>query len=226
MSGFEIITITFSFILGLGVTQILLTVAYVVRDKEQYRLHWIPLSMAAVVLLFQVQFWFALVVVDSFMDHWTWPIYGMFLFLAIVIFLSGATVLPPPGSTKTHYLIEDFVARGKISLIFLALYLVGWVVVAIMLWTDEFVHLVIVTLVMATIAVIAFLAKRPRARSLLHGILIAMTIFGMMTVWTTPSLEEYRRSASVHSQPFRILQTRHTLLAVGDPLESHHPNRR
>ena len=70
MSGFEIITITFSFILGLGVTQILRSVAYVAREKEQYRLHWIPLSMAAVVLLFQVQFWFALVVVDSFLDQW------------------------------------------------------------------------------------------------------------------------------------------------------------
>jgi hypothetical protein len=190
MSGFEIITITFSFILGLGVAQILRAVAYVVREKEQHRLHWIPLSMALIVLLFQVQFWFALVIVDSFMDYWTWPVYGLLLFLAIVIFLSGATVLPPPGSSKTDSLFEDFVARGKISLIFLALYLVGWVGVAIMFWTEQFVHLVIVNLAMATAAVIAFLPQRPRSRSLLHAILIAMMVYGLITVWTPPSLEE------------------------------------
>ena len=34
MSGFELITITFFFVLGLGVAQILSSVAYVVRDKE------------------------------------------------------------------------------------------------------------------------------------------------------------------------------------------------
>ncbi len=159
MSGFEIITITFSFILGLGVTQILRAVAYVVREREQYQLHWIPISVATMVLLFQVQFWFALVIVDSFVGHWTWTVYGVLLILAIIIFLSGATVLPPPGPSKTRNLIEDFATRGKISLVFLALYLLGWIVVAIMFWTEAFVHLVIVNSVMAAIATIACLGR-------------------------------------------------------------------
>ena len=189
MSGFEIITITFSFILGLGVTQILRSVAYVAREKEQYRLHWIPLSMAAVVLLFQVQFWFALVVVDSFLDQWNWRVYSVLLFLAIVIFLGGATILPPPGSSRTSNLIEDFETRGKISLMFLASYFIGWIVVAIMFWTDKFVHLVIVNFVMALILVTAYFAQRPQTRSLLHGILVAITLYGMVTVWVTPNLQ-------------------------------------
>lgn len=189
MSGFEIITITFSFILGLGVTQILRSVADVVREKEQYRLHWIPLSMAAVVLLFQVQFWFALVIVDSFLDQWNWRVYSVLLFLAIVIFLSGATVLPPPGSSKTSSLIEDFETRGKISLLFLASYLIGWIVVAIMFWTEQFIHLVIVNFVLAVVAAIAYFANRPQTRPLLHSILVAITLYGMLTVWVTPNLQ-------------------------------------
>jgi len=195
MSGFEIITITFSFILGLGITQILRAVAYVVREREQYQLHWIPISVATMVLLFQVQFWFALVIVDSFVGHWTWTVYGVLLILAIIIFLSGATVLPPPGPSKTRNLIEDFATRGKISLVFLALYLLGWIVVAIMFWTGAFVHLVIVNSVMAAIATIAFLAQNQKARSVLHGMLIVMMLYGLVTVWTPPSLEEPLTSA-------------------------------
>jgi hypothetical protein len=189
MSGLEIITITFSIILGLGVTQILGCVAYVVREKEQHRIHWIPLSVAVLVLLFHVQFWFALVIVDSFLDKWNWTVYSVLLFLAIVIFLSGATVLPSPGSSRSSDLIEDFDARGKISLIFFALYFVGWIVIAIMFWSERFISLVIANSVMATTSLIAYRAQHPHVRSLLHGILIVVTFYGLMYVWATPNLE-------------------------------------
>ena len=190
MSALEIITITFSIILGLGVTQILERVAYVVREKEQHRLHWIPLSMAFLILLFQVQFWFALVIVDSFLDKWNWTVYSILLFLTIVIFLSGATVLPSPGSSRSSNLIEDFNARGKISLLFFASYFIGWIVIAIMFWTAaQFIPLVVVNSVMATTAVIAYRVQHQNIRYLLHGILIAITIYGLIYVWATPSLE-------------------------------------
>ena len=189
MSGFEIITITFSFILGLGMTQILRAVGYVVREREQYRLHWIPLSVAALILAFQIQFWFALVIVDSFLDQWSWPVYSVLLFLAIVIFLSGATVLPPTGSSKTSNLMEDFETRGKISLLFFASYFIGWIVIAMMFWSSDFEQLVVVNLVMAITAVVAFFAQKPRTRSLLHGSIIMVTVYGLAFVWVTPSLE-------------------------------------
>jgi hypothetical protein len=160
MSGFEIITITFSFILGLGMTQILRSVAYVVRERGQYRLHWNPFSVAALILTFQIQFWFAFVIVDSFLDQWSWPVYSVLLFLAIVIFLSGATVLPPSGSSKTSNLMEDFETRGKISLLFFASYFIGWIVIAIMFWSSDFEQLVVVNLVMAITAVVAFFAQK------------------------------------------------------------------
>ena len=189
MSGFELITITFSFILGLGVAQILRSVAYVVREKNQYQLHWIPLSMAALVLAFQIQFWFALFVVDSFLDHWSWPVYSLLLLLSLIIFISGATILPSPGSSKTSNLIEDFNTRGKISLVFFAAYFLGWDVVAVMFWGPRMGLLAAVNAIMATISIAAYVVERPRARSLLHVTLIALTIYGLMDVWATPSLD-------------------------------------
>ena len=190
MSALEVITITFSIILGLGVTKILERVAHVVREREQHQLHWIPLSMAALILVFQVQFWFALVIVDSFLDKWNWTVYSVLLFLAGVIFLSGATVLPSAGSSRSSNLIEDFNARGKVSLIFFALYFIGWIVVAIIFWTTaDFISLVVVNLVMATTSVVAYRARHTHFRSLLHGMLIAITFYGLIYVWATPSLE-------------------------------------
>ena len=190
MSAFEILTITFSFIVGLGVAQVLRSVAYMVREIRQISPHWIPFSVAAQILFFQVQFWFGLVVVNSLMVQWSWPVYVLMLLLAIFIFLSGATVLPHSlTSLGERGLKEDFETRGRISLIFLALYLVGWIGVGIMFWKPEFWHLVLVNGLMAIILFLTYAAPNARTRTGLHLVLIAMTIYGALTVWTTPSLE-------------------------------------
>ena len=190
MSGFEILTITFSFIVGLGVAQVLQSVAYVVRENRQISLHWIPFSVAAMILFFQVQFWFGLAVINSLMDQWSWPVYGLMLLLAIFILLSGATVLPHSlTSLGERGLKEDFETRGRISLVFLALYLVGWIGVGIMFWKPEFWQLVLVNGVFAFVAILAYGVPNERVRTILHLTLIAITIYGSLTVWTTPSLK-------------------------------------
>jgi len=189
LSGFEIITITFSFILGLGVAQVLRSVAFVVREKQDHPLHWIPFSVAAMVLFFQVQFWFGLVVVDSIMKQWTWPAYSLMLVLAMLIFLSGATILPPPSLMGERSVIEDFETRGRVSLLFLALYLLGWIGVAMMFWTPAFWHLVAVNGSMAVVLYLAYASRHSRIRALLHLVLLVMTFYGMLTVWTTPNLQ-------------------------------------
>jgi len=190
VSGFEIITITFSFIVGLGVAQVLRSVAYVVRENRQISLHWIPFSVAAMILFFQVQFWFGLAVINSLIVQWSWPVYGLMLLLAIFIFISGATVLPhSEASLGDRGLKEDFETRGRISLVFLALYLVGWIGVGIMFWIPEFWQLVLVNGLFAFVAIVIYGAPNPRVRTILHLTLIAMTIFGSLTVWTTPNLE-------------------------------------
>jgi len=189
VSGFEILTITFSFVVGLGVAHVLQSVANVVREKGQMRLHWVPFSVAAMVLFFQIQFWFGLTVVNSLMNQWSWPVYSLMLMLAILIFLSGATVLPPVTSLRERSLMEDFQTRGRVSLIFLALYLVGWIGVGILFWIPELWHLALVNGLMAIVLVVTYGANSARARTGLHLALLAMTLYGALTVWTTPSLE-------------------------------------
>jgi hypothetical protein len=190
VSGFEILTITFSFIVGLGVAQVLRSVAYVVRENRLIGLHWIPFSVAAIILFFHVQFWFGLAVINSIVGQWSWPIYGVTLLTAISIFLSGATVFPhSPTSLGGRGLLEDFETRGRISLLFLALYLVGWIGIGIMFWKPEFWQLVLVNGLFAIVAITIYAAPGARVRTILHMAMIAMTIYGAMTVWTTPNLE-------------------------------------
>ena len=195
MSAFEILTITFSFIVGLGVAQVLRSVAYMVRETGQISLHWIPFSVAAQILFFQVQFWFALTVVNSMMEQWSWTVYFLMLLLAICIFLAGATVLPHSlTSLGGRGLQEDFETRGRISLVFLALYLIGWIGVGILFWIPQLWHLALVNGSYALIALTVYRASSSRLRSALHFVLIAIAVYGALTVWTTPSLEMPWRS--------------------------------
>ena len=190
MAAFEILTITFSFIVGLGVAQLLRSTAYLVREFRQTRLHWIPFAVAAQILFFQVQFWFALSVVNSLMAQWSWSVYISMLLLAIFIFLAGAAVLPHSlTSLGERGLKEDFETRGRVSLIFLALYLAGWIGIGIMFWVPELWHLALVNGSYALLALIIFWASSARVRAALHIVLIVLTIYGALTVWTTPSLE-------------------------------------
>lgn len=50
-------------------------------------------------------------------------------------------------------------------------------------------HLVLVNGVLAVILMITYAVTKTRVRTALHLILIAMTIYGALTVWTTPNLE-------------------------------------
>jgi hypothetical protein len=195
LSSFEILTITFSFIVGLGVAQVLRSIAYIVREFRQIRLHWIPFSVAAQILFFQVQFWFALSVVNSLMDRWSWSVYASLLLLAIFIFLAGAAVLPHSlTSLGERGLKEDFDTRGQVSLIFLALYLAGWIGLGIMFWIPELWHLALVNGSYALLALVIFWISNARVRAVLHMLLIVITVYGSLTVWTTPSLEMPWRS--------------------------------
>ena len=59
----------------------------------------------------------------------------------------------------------------------------------IMFWKPEMWHLVVVNGAMAGVLMIAYAVPNSRIRTALYLTLIAMTIYGAMTVWTTPSLE-------------------------------------
>lgn len=187
MSGFELITITFSFVVGLGMAQMLRSVSYVVREREEVSWHWMPFFAAGLILFFQIQFWFGLAVVNSVLESWSWSAYSLMFAAAVLIFLAGATVLAPPGSPTAHKLLEDFQHRGRISLLFLAAYLVAWMGIGIMFWQPGFWLLMVVNGALALLLVIAYNTQRWMVP--LYLVIAAVTVFGTFTVWTAPDLQ-------------------------------------
>ena len=65
----------------------------------------------------------------------------------------------------------------------------GWIGVGIKFWKPEMWHLVLVNAIMVVALIFAYGAPKARVRTGLHLALIMMTIYGALTVWTTPSLE-------------------------------------
>lgn len=187
MSGFEIITITFSFVVGLGMAQMLRSIGYVVREREEVSWHWMPFFAAALILFFQIQFWFGLAVINSVLENWTWSVYSLVFAAAVLIFLAGATVLAPPGSPTAHRLRDDFQHRGRISLLFLAAYLVSWMGIGIMFWRPGFWLLMVVNGTLALLLAIAYVTRRWEVP--LYLVIAAVTVFGGLTVWTAPDLQ-------------------------------------
>ena len=94
MSELELITLTLSLILGLSMAQLLSAGAMAFRARRECRLHWIPLCWATAIFLLHVQFWFVVYDLDSIVPAWTWDWYGPVLLLAVLLFSSGALILP------------------------------------------------------------------------------------------------------------------------------------
>jgi hypothetical protein len=188
VSEFELITITFSFVLGLGVAQILSAASAALRNRHERALHWMPLGFAASIFLFHIQYWFVLFDYDAnLIIEWTWWSYGPFLALAVLLFLSGGVVLPTPGTEAGDSLISDFEQRGKLSLVFLAAYIFGWVPANA--WSEGtwFTPDVWLNLGLVVLLAVTYHASNRRVRGAATGLFLAAQAYGLLFVWATPT---------------------------------------
>ena len=190
MSGFEVITLTFSFILGLGVAQILSAVSSSIRERKERRLHWMPFCVAAVSFLMHVQFWFALVQADQLFEQWTWPSYLVLLSLAVILFLSGGVVLPVGENTGSGDLLDDFEQRGSVSLLLLAGYAMAWIPALIWFIGPEAAETALFNLIWAAPAVTAYFVSSKRVRAMAVLALMVLTVYGLFGAWATPLMLE------------------------------------
>ena len=128
MSEFELATIPLGFVLGLGVALILASVGSAIRERDEHTLHWLPLTWAGIILLFQVQYWFALYDLDAAIGQWGWLWYGQALCLAFLLFLAGSLVLPTTPGRVPGGLLADFERNGRLAPLLVILYAALWMI--------------------------------------------------------------------------------------------------
>ena len=188
MSELEVITLTLSLILGLSMAQLLSSVALAFRARRESRLHWIPLCWAMAIFLFHVQFWFVVYDLDSIVPAWTWDWYGPVLLLAVLLFMSGALVLPTRDRELAGGLLKDFDVHGKWALVPISIYLLMFIPMNVRMGNSWFALANLPDVLLGVLAAVAFTTKRPGARGVSTVIYLIVTIWAVLFVWSEPGV--------------------------------------
>lgn len=191
MSEFEIVAITLSFIVGLGIAQLLTSFSEAIRSRLEHPLHWMPFAWGVPILLLSVQYWFGLFDLNTTIKDWNWLWYLQMLAMAMALFMAAALILPPREAATEGGLVKDFTTHGRYGLLALVVYLLGWIPAnAIMNNNNLFEIGNIANVAMATPAFIAFRSKSNKVwivTTVFFYIVFAITFFGL---YSTPGTEE------------------------------------
>ncbi|HEY4125443.1 MAG TPA: hypothetical protein VGM36_12570, partial [Rhizomicrobium sp.] len=112
MNAFEYLSVLFSIVLGLSITQLLAGFAGMVRGRARIAFYWpLPLQMLALFLI-NVQSWWAMFGM-RYMQHWTF--FGFFIVLLQITFtyLMSATITPDPLGEEGRLDQREFFFREK-----------------------------------------------------------------------------------------------------------------
>ena len=130
MTAFEYFSVALSFVLGLGITRLLLGALYVFRARGRQTVHWVPVVWAATIFLFQIQYWWAVFELNTLVEIWTHGVFATLLGMTLLLFVAGALILPASDDQAKEDLFEYFREDGRWALIALSAY------AAASIWTN------------------------------------------------------------------------------------------
>jgi hypothetical protein len=93
LSTFEYLSVALSFVIGLAVTYLLISLLSLFRERRTCRPDWLALLWAGYVFTYQVQFWWALFEASA-MHNWTLPQFFGLLAFSLLLFGAGGLVIP------------------------------------------------------------------------------------------------------------------------------------
>jgi hypothetical protein len=112
MNPFDYLSVLFSIVLGLSITQLLAGFAGMVRYRARTAFYWpLPLQMLALFLI-NVQSWWAMFGMRHMRE---WTFFGFFVVLMQIVFtyLMSATITPDPVPEGTRLDQHEFFFREK-----------------------------------------------------------------------------------------------------------------
>ncbi|MBT8488555.1 MAG: hypothetical protein HKO77_01065 [Gemmatimonadetes bacterium] len=184
MSAFEVITIVLSLILGLSAGHILWSVASVVRARERLRMHWLPFAWAAAIFFQHASFFLGSLMIDRRIAAWAWSWYAHVLLLAVLLFASGALVLPSESEERVGNLLDDFRKHGRLALIPFAAYHLAWIVMNARLNGIQFDDGQLANVLLLTVMGVGFWARSLRVQGLAALGFLALLTWANVFVWS------------------------------------------
>jgi hypothetical protein len=120
VSPFEHISVLVSIILGLGITQLLISVHRLVQARERVRPYWLSLLWAALIFVSQVEWWWASY---ALRQETVWNFfYFLFILLSPVsLYLAAAFTFPEIEKGETYDLRQYYFATRGWFFAFVAL---------------------------------------------------------------------------------------------------------
>ena len=163
MTSFEFFTVALSFVLGLGVTRLLLGGLGVFRARQRQKVHWIPIVWAVSIFLYQIQYWWAIFELKGLIETWTHGAFATLLSLAVLLFIAGALILPTSADQERESLFEYFDQNGRWALPALTAYM------ALAIWANWFLFgtsllsgMQALIVVIGGLALVAFMSSNQR----------------------------------------------------------------
>jgi len=120
MTIFEYVVATLLWVAGLAITRLLGDAADTFRTRRRLKLHWIPLTWVALVFVWQMQFLWAVFELGRLIAVWTVFRFGILILMALLLFVSGALVVPKATDDLGTDAWEHFLEDGRWALVFLA----------------------------------------------------------------------------------------------------------
>jgi hypothetical protein len=192
METFRWTAIVLSMILGFGLTRLLISAVEVFKSRHTTDIAWMPLVWALCIFLTQIQYWWAIFELPSIIHVWTFGHFLFFVFMTLLLFVSGALILPHSELKEKEAFNHAFELHGKWALVTLS----GYSVVAgasdWLFWRSQFSYAEMAEMVFIAVLPMMFLWRtsyRSRAFTvLLYTCIMLAAYFDFSpTAYTIPS---------------------------------------
>jgi hypothetical protein len=180
VTAFELISVAYSIVVGLGVTVVLTSLVRVFRSRREIRLDWIPLVWATCILVIQFQSLWAVIALRNTVDEWSFISYALLVFQALMLFLAGALVLPGDSVDYPRSLRTYFEQDGKWSVAALAVQIGVAGFANVTLWSTPLSNPTYILMAVLIALCVAFLQTSSRrlaaVTTAMFGILTAVAV--------------------------------------------------
>jgi len=176
-------------ICGLGITRLLSDIVAAFRARDKLHLHWIPILWTVLVFMFQMQFVWAVLELESVVKVWTVWRFLLLLIMSLLLFVAGTLIVPRASGGEPREAWDQFMQDGRWSVAFMACYtFLAFLINPVLFGIPLLLHANLLHLFLAVILALLLLTRKQNIWA--WGTIVFTVIMVIAMVVATPS--EYK----------------------------------